>query len=96
MGWSLANMFGPLVAGISRMPYRTFLVWSIVSCIIWGAAFTVLGYFFGKSWEIVEGYMGWGGAVAFAIGVVALVWFLHRRRGYEIAEELGLADEPKE
>ncbi|HJU85995.1 MAG TPA: DedA family protein [Gemmatimonadota bacterium] len=89
---SILRSFGPLVAGISRMPYRTFVVWSIVSCIIWGAAFTTLGYFFGKSWEVIEGYLGWGGAVAFVIGVVALAWFLHRRRKHEIAEEMGLAD----
>src|SRR5688572_26920452 len=90
---SILRSFGPLVAGISHMPYRTFLMWSIVSCIIWGAAFTVLGYFFGKSWEIIEGYMGWGGAVAFVLGVGLLAWFLHRRRKQEIAEELGLGDE---
>ena len=40
---SILRSFGPLVAGISHMPYATFLRWSIVSCIIWGAAFTVLG-----------------------------------------------------
>lgn len=85
---SILRSFGPGVAGISRMPYTTFLRWSVASCIVWGAAFTLLGYFFGASWEVIERYLGWGGVVAFAIGIVLVVWFLHRRRGHELEEEL--------
>ncbi|HEY7471984.1 MAG TPA: DedA family protein [Gemmatimonadota bacterium] len=83
---SILRSFGPLVAGISRMSYWTFLRWSVVSCIIWGATFTVLGYFFGKSWEVIEGYLGWGGVVAFVIGLGLVFWFLHRRREHELEE----------
>lgn len=85
---SILRSFGPVVAGISHMPYMTFLRWSVISCIVWGATFTILGYFFGKSWEVIEGYLGWGGAAAFAIGIVLVVWFLHRKRGQELDEEL--------
>ncbi len=86
---SILRSFGPVVAGISAMRYRTFLAWSMASCIVWGIAFTLIGYFFGKSWEIIEGYMGWGGAVAFVLGVIAVLWFLHRKREKELDEELG-------
>lgn len=84
---ALLRSFGPVVAGISRMKYTTFLSWSVVSCVLWAATFTVLGYFFGKSWELIEEYLGWGGALAFLVGIVAVLWFLHRKRKQEIEEE---------
>ena len=90
---SILRSFGPLVAGISRMPYGTFLRWSIVSCIIWGATFTLLGYFFGKSWEVIEGYLGWGGVVAFILGLGLVFWFLHRKREHQL-EEIEPDDDP--
>jgi undecaprenyl-diphosphatase len=85
---SILRSFGPVVAGISHMPYGGFLPWSVLSCILWGAAFTLIGYFFGASWDIVERYMGWGGAVGFALGVLLVVWLLHRKREHELEEEL--------
>ncbi|HUP00397.1 MAG TPA: DedA family protein [Gemmatimonadota bacterium] len=85
---SLLRSFGPVVAGISRMPYRIFLPWSVASCIIWGAAFTLIGYFFGASWELIERYLGWGGAVAFALGIALVLWLLHRKREVELEQEL--------
>ena len=75
------------------MPYGGFLPWSVLSCIVWGATFTLIGYFFGASWDIVERYLGWGGAVAFALGVILVVWLLHRRREHELEAELASPDE---
>lgn len=86
---SILRSFGPVVAGISGMRYRTFVSWSIASCIVWGAVFTVMGYFFGKSWEVIERYLGWGGAVAFVLGVVLVIWFLHHKREKDLEEEFG-------
>lgn len=90
---SLLRSFGPVVAGISRMRYRTFLLWSVISCIIWGSTFAVLGYFFGASWEVIEEYLGWGGAVAFVLGLLIVLFLLHRRREHELDLEVG---EPSE
>ena len=90
---SILRSFGPVVAGISRMPYTRFLPWSVLSCIVWGAAFTLIGYFFGASWDIVERYLGWGGAVAFAFGLILVVWLLHRKREHELEEELASPEE---
>jgi len=91
---SLLRSFGPVVAGVSRMRYGSFVLWSVVSCTAWAATFTILGFFFGKSWDIIHEYLGWGGAVAFVAGVVAVLWFLHRRREEQLEEELAEADEP--
>ncbi len=83
---SILRSFGPVVAGISRMRYRTFLAWSVASCIVWGIAFTLIGYFFGKSWEVIERYMGWGGSAAFVAGVLIVLWLLHRKHEHELEE----------
>lgn len=84
---SILRSFGPVVAGITRMSYPSFLLWSVASCIVWGAAFTAVGYFFGKSWEVIEEYLGWGGAAAFVLGVAVVLWFLHRKREEQLEEE---------
>ena len=89
---SLLRSFGPAVAGISRMPYRAFLPWSLASCILWGAAFTVIGYFFGASWNVIDQYLGWGGLAAFAIGIAIVLWILHRKHKEELEKELAGTD----
>lgn len=89
---SILRSFGPVVAGSSRMGYGTFLGYSVASCIVWGAAFTLVGYFFGASWEVIEEYVGWGGAVAFVLGVLLVLWFLHRKRGHALEEEIAPAE----
>ena len=90
---SVLRSFGPVVAGVSRMPYPRFLPWSALSCILWGTTFTLIGYFFGASWDIIERYMGWGGAIAFAIGIALALWVLHRKREHQIEEELPSPEE---
>jgi undecaprenyl-diphosphatase len=85
---SILRSFGPVVAGISRMGYPTFLAWSVASCMVWGAVFTLVGYFFGKSWEVIEEWLGWGGAAAFVLGVIAVLWFLHHKREERLEEEM--------
>lgn len=90
---SLLRSFGPVVAGISHMPYSRFLPWSVLSCILWGAAFTLIGYFFGASWNIIERYMGWGGAIAFVLGIALVLWVLHRKREHQLEDELASPEE---
>lgn len=86
---SILRSFGPVVAGMSRMRYRTFLAWSVASCIVWGTAFTMLGYFFGASWEVIKEWLGWGGAAAFVLGIAAVLWFLHHKREAAFEERFG-------
>lgn len=84
---SILRSFGPVVAGASRMTYGSFLVWSAVSCVVWGATFATLGYFFGASWDIIDRYLGWGGAVTFVAGVGFVIWALHRKREEQLGQE---------
>ncbi len=73
----------PALAGVSRMPYRQFLLYNAVGGLIWGVGFTLLGYFAGSAYSRVEGTVGRSLALAVAaVVVVALVvWRVrsHRR-----------------
>nr|WP_206070936.1 DedA family protein [Knoellia sp. DB2414S] len=72
----------PALAGLSRMPYRTFLPWNALGGIAWGTAVVTAGYLAGHSYQRVEKWFGTGAAVLLAvIVVVALaVWAVRRRR----------------
>lgn len=72
----------PALAGIAEMPYRRFLPWNAVGGIVWGVAFTLLGYFAGNSYQAVASKVGTGVAVVIAtIVVVALVvWQVRKHR----------------
>ena len=44
----VVRTFTPVLAGASRMHYRTFVTFNVVGGIIWGAGITALGYFLGQ------------------------------------------------
>jgi membrane-associated protein len=44
----IVRTFTPIVAGVSRMNYRTFVIYNVVGGILWGTGVTVLGYFLGQ------------------------------------------------
>lgn len=66
----------PTVAGMSEMPYRTFLPWNALGGLIWGPSFVLLGYLAGNSFRTVEHYAGRASLVVFAalIGIGLVVW----------------------
>jgi membrane-associated protein len=44
----IVRTFTPIVAGASRMHYRTFLVYNLIGGTLWGSGVTILGYFLGQ------------------------------------------------
>ncbi|GAA1568087.1 hypothetical protein GCM10009827_107240 [Dactylosporangium maewongense] len=44
----IVRTFTPIVAGASRMHYRTFIVYNVLGGILWSCGVTVLGYFLGQ------------------------------------------------
>jgi membrane-associated protein len=45
----IVRTFAPFVAGMSGMPFRTFIGWSALGAWIWVWACTLAGYFFGRN-----------------------------------------------
>ena len=73
----------PGFAGVSRMHYRSFLVWNLAGGSLWASAVVVAGYLAGNAWRKVNStisvisYCILGVVVA---GLVALWWARRRRR----------------
>jgi len=44
----IVRTFAPVVAGVSRMNYRTFVAYNVIGGVLWGAGVTTLGYFLGQ------------------------------------------------
>jgi membrane-associated protein len=72
----------PGLAGLSRMPYRRFLVFNALGGITWGVGAALLGYFAGNSYEAVERTVGQASALLLVLLVLAaiVVWHVRRRR----------------
>lgn len=44
----IVRTFAPIVAGVGKMRYRTFITYNVIGGIAWGAGVTSLGYFLGQ------------------------------------------------
>ncbi len=53
----IIRTFAPIVAGIVKMRYRTFLMYNIVGAVMWGAGVTFIGYYLGEKIPGVEKYL---------------------------------------
>jgi membrane protein DedA with SNARE-associated domain len=72
----------PALAGVSHLPYSTFLLFNALGGLAWGVGFTLLGYFAGSAYTQVEHTAGQVLALVLAAIVVAALaaWHLRRRR----------------
>jgi membrane-associated protein len=80
----------PGLAGMSRLPYRRFLLANATGALLWGVGYTLLGYFAGtalNSIERVSGFVGIGILVV-VIGVFVGLYFAKRRADARIQSAL--------
>lgn len=49
----IVRTFAPVVAGVAKMHYRTFLSYNIIGAALWAAGLTYLGYFAGSWFEMI-------------------------------------------
>lgn len=62
----IVRTFTPIIAGVSRMNYRTFVLYNVLGGILWGSGVTCLGYFLGQI-DFVQKYFEF-----FILGIIAL------------------------
>ncbi len=88
MGWLRA--FAPVVAGISRMHYPRFLFFNVIGGISWAAVLSLVGYFAGSSWEIIDRYLGRLGIAAFLFGaMVTYAYMLSAKKRHPVKARMG-------
>ncbi len=47
----IVRTFAPIVAGVAKMPYRTFLIYNLIGGFLWATSITYLGYYAGAALE---------------------------------------------
>ena len=72
--------FMPAAAGAARMPYRSFLLWSVPAGILWGAGSALLGYFAGRNLEAILRWAGRSSLLLLLLAVAVAALWLWRRR----------------
>lgn len=90
----------PSAAGMSHLPFRTFLLWNAAGGVIWANLCVLGGYLAGASYHQLESYLGAGALVLTGLVLAALV-VVHvvrsrRGRGSLVEQALGLpGDDPQ-
>jgi undecaprenyl-diphosphatase len=73
------RVFGALVAGISRMRWRTFVFYNALGGAVWATATVMVGYFLGSSLHLVERWLGRATLLLAAVVVAAVGFYLAYR-----------------
>jgi membrane protein DedA with SNARE-associated domain len=76
----------PAAAGAADMPYRVFAIYNLLSGVIWGVGYSLLGYLAGSAYVVVERRVGAGLAIALAVIVIAGagIWAWRRHRSIAV------------
>jgi membrane protein DedA with SNARE-associated domain len=77
--FSVSRLLEALVAGMSRMPWGTFLFYSVLSGAVWATAVVLVGYFFGESWGSAQGWSGRAPLLLVLVLGVALGFYIAYR-----------------
>ncbi|MFT3852616.1 MAG: VTT domain-containing protein [Ilumatobacteraceae bacterium] len=76
----VVRTFAPILAGVGKMHYRTFVTFNVIGGILWGVGVTTLGYFLGKI-EFIKNNLEVAAVIIVAISVTPMVieYLRHRR-----------------
>ena len=78
----IVRTFAPVVAGVSRMNYRTFVTFNVVGGFLWAIGVTLLGYFLGQV-DVIEENLELAILTVVAISLLPIVrelWLSRRQR----------------
>lgn len=70
----IVRTFAPIVAGIARMDFYKFLLYTIVSSALWASSIPVVGYFFGKRFPFIVHYLSYIVAAVVLISFVPIAY----------------------
>jgi membrane-associated protein len=92
----IVRTFTPIIAGVSRMRYRSFLIFNVVGGVAWGAGVTLLGALLGQIAAVRENIEAMlVGIVLLSVTPIAVEYLRARRRkSREQAEDGGQTPRP--
>lgn len=79
---SFTRAFAPFAAGSSNVPLGQFLIYNFIGGISWAVTFVLMGYVFGKSYEVASRYLGKFIFIAVVLGLlfIFLYRFINKRK----------------
>jgi membrane protein DedA with SNARE-associated domain/membrane-associated phospholipid phosphatase len=81
--------FAAVAAGLSGMPWRTFLLYNITGAITWAVTISLTGYFFGESWNLLDRWVGHAGLFLLGIVLASMMLVWAKRYGRQWTVRLG-------
>ena len=66
-------------AGMSRMPFWKFMLYSSLGTIIWTTFLAYVGFYFGENQALMQQIFSQVGYVIITIVILALSWLLYRK-----------------
>ncbi|CAN5815920.1 MAG: DedA family protein [Acidimicrobiia bacterium] len=76
----IVRTFAPILAGVGRMPYRTFLSFNVIGGLLWAVGVTLLGFWLGNLIPDIDRYLLPIIAVIIALSVLPMAFEWWRRR----------------
>jgi membrane-associated protein len=86
----VVRTFAPIVAGVSRMNYRTFVTFNLVGGALWAVGITLLGYFLGQV-DVIEQNLEIAILTVVAISVLPIARELWKARKEKRSAPLDMA-----
>jgi len=83
LGYYIAGLrhFTAIVAGISKLPFPTFMTYAWSGGLLWVTTFLTLGYYLGENWmRVAEAIHQYGLYISLALLVAVLCYYLLKRR----------------
>ncbi len=72
----VVRTFAPIVAGIGKMKYKTFVFYNIFGGFLWSFGLTLSGYYLTKVIPNAESYISWIIVLIIIISVIPAIWHI--------------------
>ncbi|MBY6350455.1 DedA family protein [Rhodococcoides corynebacterioides] len=66
-------------AGVARMPFWQFLLYTTAGSLLWNSIFVLAGYYLGENWHYVENYASVFQYVVIGLVVALVGWFVTKK-----------------
>ena len=86
----IVRTFITVVAGVGQMDRRRFFTWSAVGAVLWASGITLLGYFLGQAFPVLQDNLELAvvAIVVFSLLPAVVEYLRHRRRANAIVVEV--------
>jgi membrane-associated protein len=74
----IVRTFAPIVAGVVKMRYRTFLAYNVAGAFIWAAGVTFIGYFLGEKVPFISNFITPIVLVIVVASLIPIFWELRK------------------